>query len=1548
MEVENAKEVSMFRQKLLSMVLLAGMLLGQTVPNALAAEICDQAQFVSDITVPDGASFAPGASFTKTWRFTNAGTCAWTTSYKLVFAGGDAMGPTASVNLPVNVATGQMLDISVNLTAPTMPGHYKSLWKFANASGAQFGIGSSGSDAFWVDINVVASDAVIYDFVANAPYATWRSGAGTLPYPGASGDRRGFSYQVDRPHLEDDSFDSLPGLLTVPQNKYNGYIQATYPEFQVQQGDKLQTLVNCEFGATGCYVTFRIDYLLPNGLQKTLWTWKEAHDKRFYRANLDLSSLAGQKVRFVFMLLSSGLASNDRALWGSPRIVRSGTIQPPAPPATLTPLPPLTPTPTPITPPPPTIAPAGCDRASFVTDVNVPDGTIFAPGATFSKTWRLKNSGSCMWTKDYKLMYYSGEVMNAQTAVNMPFFVYPGETVDVTANMVAPGAPGDYRSYWILSNANGKMFGLGSNASNPFWVDIKVAGESPQETGYNFWLNACAAQWKSGAGALPCPGTGGDRKGYVIADNFSHLEDGTMGPAPSLLLAPENKYNGYIQGFYPAFTVQPGDRFRSVVGCNYGASCYVTFRLDYMNPNGYIGNFWQWREQNDKKNYTVDVDLSPLAGRSVRFILTILATGSANGDIVRWGAPMIIRAGGSAPPSVTPIPPTDNWLTYSNAAYGFEFKYPPQSQIASQQNNFARIQLPIVPGTNLSEKYLEAVVTENAGVCQSPFATSSILATSETVNINGISFLKQTGGDAGAGNFYDWVAYSTLRNANCVSMGFVLHSLNPGNFDPPRPVFDRAAESAVFAQMMSTFTWLAAPPTPTFTPVPPTLTPIPPPTITPGPPVASPTIRSLHMNDAMNGWALRDQYVLRTYDGGATWYSVLSESAPTGGYFASPTTAWVISNFADLSVGSLYRTTNGGANWTKYDVPFNGGSIQFLDDNVGYVFQITGAAMNKQSVVLYKTTDGGATWIKNYDNDPTVPGSSNTLPLGGHKSGITFSAATTGWIGGDIPTDGYFYFYKTTDSGVTWSRLQLAIPAGYESAYISTTAPKFFGANDGVLPVWMTIGIGMRDLFLYVTHDGGNTWTPSPAFARSAEHTEIISMSNTISWDWANIFHVTNNGGNSWTTVTPDVTFGNGFRELDFVSATNGWARLQLDDGQTALYRTTDGGSHWTLLFGAPNPPAPTPDPSAFAQSVVNALNARAFETLPPLMDETFTFAYWQSQGTVYQSETAVEYLRTSHIGTSPLIPDAAKDLTALLGGSPYAIMNLDPAKSLALFVTGWGLDGKTEAILYVTQRADGSLYWHSVLIAPYGFTVPTNLIGPYAVVNVAVNDVLNIRSGAGVSNPIVGYFASDARDVMRTGPTASVDGAVWVEVRRNDGLVGWVNSNYLTEYVTHEAFCADTRILPLIEQAKQSMNQSNGSLLGQIVSPVHGVNMHLWAYGPGVNFTQAAAANIYTDPTVYNWGGGPSGIPDTGTFNAVVKPKYLEVFNAPNMETYCDSLDKVFPLSRPWPYPNIRFYNLYKPASDQFFDFRTLLVGVEYVNGQPYIYGMVTIIWEP
>ncbi|HJS17134.1 MAG TPA: NBR1-Ig-like domain-containing protein [Anaerolineales bacterium] len=1543
----------MFRHKFLSIVMLGVMLFSQAVPHAMAATLCDSAQFISDLSVPDGSAFVPGAAFTKTWRLQNNGTCTWDTSYSLVWAGGDSMGTNTSVKLPVSVPPGQMLDISINLTAPAASGHYKSLWKLSNAAGVQFGIGESASDPFWVDINVIDNSAVVYDFVANAPYAQWKSGAGILPYPGASGDSRGYSFQVNNPHLEDDSFDSAPGLLTVPQNKYNGYIQAAYPEFQVQSGDRLQTLVNCEFGATGCYVTFRIDYLLPNGVQKTFWTWKEAHDKRFYRANLDLTPLAGQKVRFVFMLLSSGLAGGDRAIWGSPRIVRTGSTQPPAPPSTLTPLPPLTPTATPITPPPPTPGPAGCDRATFVSDVTVQDGTIFAPGAAFTKTWRLKNSGACMWTTAYKLIYYSGEQMSAPTSVNLPWGAANGQTVDISVNMVAPAAAGKYRGFWILANARGQYFGIGTNAADPIWVEINVAGDSARNTAsYDFLANACSAQWKSGAGILPCPGTDGDSKGFVLQLNPARLEDGTAS-APGLLTFPQNRYNGYIQGLYPAFTVQPGDRFQSSVSCEQGSNCHVTFRLDYMLANGYIGTFWQWRELNDGKYYAANVDLTPLTGRSVRFILTILATGYATGDRAIWAAPRIVRAAGG-PPTITPVP--SDWLTYTNQQFNFKFNYPPQAQIVNQSPAYLKMNLPFTPGTNLVEKYLETIVVENPPTCRSPLATSSLANTSETVVINGISFLKETGGDGGVGHLHEWEAYSTLHNNACISMDFVLHSLNPGGFSTPPPVFDKAAESAVFMQIMSTFAWT----TPTITSVPPTATFTPTPSTGSGTVVPSPLIQKLFMQDASNGWAIGNPYVLRTMDGGATWYNVTAPGVASvqNAFFQNSSKGWALATLADSGMPALFRTTSGGSTWTSYsNLPFNGGYLQFLDDMNGFVLSGEPSGMQRHAVQLYQTSDGGATWTLKYANDPSQP--NNSLPFSGHKNGMAFHDTGRGWVGGDIPTPGFVYLYRTENSGVSWSQQPLALPAGYGSAGITTTAPSFFGPNDAVLPVWMGLDVGKRDLYLYVTHDAGTTWTHSTGFARMGRNTDILSVRDAFSWNEAGFIHVTNDSGANWRQVTPNVNFGESIRDMDFVSASTGWMLDVGDNGNIALYRTADGGATWTLLFGNTSTPTQTPSPAAtatpspadYAQTIVNTLSAKDFNGAKSLMDQSFAMAFWQSQGTSLTPDEAVQQLQLNYIGPSTvLVPDPNEDLTALLGGSnPYSIMGLDSSNSRALFVSGWGLDGKGEAILYVTKRADGSLYWHSVLIAPTGFAPPVTLTGPYAVVRLAPNDVLNIRSGAGVSQPVVGSFAADAVNVMRTGPTASADNATWVEVQNPNGGTGWVNSSYLTEYVTHEAFCADTRIPALIEQLKGSMNQSNGDLFSALVSPVHGVNVNLWAYQPPVSFNTTTSRNVFTSTEVYDWGAGPRGEPDLGTFAQIIQPKMQEVFNAPNMETYCDNLTNVYPLTVPWPYTNVRYYNLYKPGTPGTeLDFRTWLIGFEYINGQPTLYAMVTIPWEP
>jgi len=118
---------------------------GGVLPTATSD--CDDAEFVTDVTIPDGTVLDPNETFTKTWRLRNSGTCSWTPSYAVVFSNGDSMGGPATQALTGNVNPGQTMDISVSLKAPATNGDYVGYWKLRNAAGNTFA-------TFYVDINV--------------------------------------------------------------------------------------------------------------------------------------------------------------------------------------------------------------------------------------------------------------------------------------------------------------------------------------------------------------------------------------------------------------------------------------------------------------------------------------------------------------------------------------------------------------------------------------------------------------------------------------------------------------------------------------------------------------------------------------------------------------------------------------------------------------------------------------------------------------------------------------------------------------------------------------------------------------------------------------------------------------------------------------------------------------------------------------------------------------------------------------------------------------------------------------------------------------------------------------------------------------------------------------------------------------------------------------------------------------------------------------------------------------------------------------------------
>ncbi|MCB9111190.1 MAG: hypothetical protein H6634_08070 [Anaerolineales bacterium] len=295
-----------------------------------------------------------------------------------------------------------------------------------------------------------------------------------------------------------------------------------------------------------------------------------------------------------------------------------------------------------------------CDAALFLADVTYPDGSIVPRNTTFVKVWRIRNAGTCTWSTSYSIVFFGGDGMSGPSAISMPGSVAPGQYIEIPITLVSPGTDGSYRGYWKIRNASGGLFGIGTQADTAFWVDIRVTG--PSFIAYNFADNYCQANWSNGGNALPCPGSDGDSSGYVIRLNAPKMENGVTEDEPGLLTVPQDKNNGEISGQFPAYTVQAGDRFRTIVNCQRDATkCNVVFRLDYKN-NGVIKTYASWAEVYEGKYYPVDLDLSSLAGETLKFILVVSANGGNNQDYAIWLNPHIVRQGIAPTATFTPSP----------------------------------------------------------------------------------------------------------------------------------------------------------------------------------------------------------------------------------------------------------------------------------------------------------------------------------------------------------------------------------------------------------------------------------------------------------------------------------------------------------------------------------------------------------------------------------------------------------------------------------------------------------------------------------------------------------------------------------------------------------------------------------------------------------------------------------------------------------------------------------------------------------------------------
>jgi len=211
--------------------------------NTATGPLTDRAAFVADVTIPDGTKFGPGATFTKTWRIKNVGTSTWTKDYVLEFALGANMASVAKINLPNDVSPNATVDITVEMTAPTTPGAYTSLWQFKSPAGAKFGVGANFDEAIYAQIEVAAG----------LPVSTQGSGtqgaATSVPTPSGplnpikvskitvSADNASFTGECPHTFV----FTALIDLSGGGVMKYQLEVSTTTPGFQLQLPEPIES-----------------------------------------------------------------------------------------------------------------------------------------------------------------------------------------------------------------------------------------------------------------------------------------------------------------------------------------------------------------------------------------------------------------------------------------------------------------------------------------------------------------------------------------------------------------------------------------------------------------------------------------------------------------------------------------------------------------------------------------------------------------------------------------------------------------------------------------------------------------------------------------------------------------------------------------------------------------------------------------------------------------------------------------------------------------------------------------------------------------------------------------------------------------------------------------------------------------------------------------------------------------------------------------------------------------------------------------------------------
>jgi photosystem II stability/assembly factor-like uncharacterized protein len=348
-------------------------------------------------------------------------------------------------------------------------------------------------------------------------------------------------------------------------------------------------------------------------------------------------------------------------------------------------------------------------------------------------------------------------------------------------------------------------------------------------------------------------------------------------------------------------------------------------------------------------------------------------------------------------------------------------------------------------------------------------------------------------------------------------------------------------------------------------------------------------LQRIHMVSASHGWANADGLVFQTSDGGANWADVTPADLRTSELsgevaFLDEATAWILSSSQRQM--DIRRTGNAGKSWQRiasfsivpwYSGPLRARSVTFVDRQHGWfeVLLEQPGPSPLPGIVVYRTTDGGAHWDEvSVSEGFGTHSTRNALPVRCGAISITFVNQFVGWSGGNCTNA--LSLYRTHDGGQSWVEQALPFPPELTGGVTPESQGAFdfvtfSSARDGALIV-QPKGYGLW--LLYATHDGGATWAHLPLPPGVIYPRSVLLTGNQGWLAGEDQLFRTGDGGRHWTPVRTDLG-QTSISIIQFMDATTGWALAGgycvfsqcWPAGGSALLKTTDGGRTWTVQW---------------------------------------------------------------------------------------------------------------------------------------------------------------------------------------------------------------------------------------------------------------------------------------------------------------------------------------------------------------------------------------------